>query len=465
MTTQTFTATTKHLQADLLTPVGIYLRLRDAFPQSILLECTEYNSRSNAFSYICANPMVGIEVDNEGVFIKQNGYRTLFSSINKTVDGVSQFTASIRIEGNIQHDLMPGLFGFTTYDAINLFDNVDIAVDKSKNIPYIKYDLYQIVIAFNHFTNTLSITELLPHNAESTMNRVINSLNNKNSTPYPFTLKSNEQSNTSDDQYKELVKKGKHYCAIGDVFQIVLSRQFTRSYQGDEFNVYRALRTINPSPYLFFFDYSRYKLFGSSPEAQLKVGDGEAIINPIAGTTKKTGDALNDALSLTEMLNSVKENSEHAMLVDLARNDLSRSCSEVKVDSYKEVHSYSHLFHLVSTVKGKIEGNTKPYQLLADTSPAGTLSGAPKHRAVKLISELEGTPRGFYGGSIGFMGLNGNLNHAIMIRSFCCYKNVITYQAGAGVVIGSTPEGELAEVNNKIAALRQALEQAGFNDY
>jgi anthranilate synthase component 1 len=464
MTTQTFTATTKHLQADLLTPVGIYLRLRDSYPQSILLECTEYNSRTNAFSYICANPLVGIEVDNEGVFIKQNGNRTLFSGINNTVDGVSQLAASIKIEGDMDQNLMPGLFGFTTYDAINLFDNVDIAVDKSKNIPYIKYDLYQIVIAFNHFTNTLSITELLPEDGESTMNRVINSLNNKNSTPYPFILTGDEQSNITDNQYKELVNKGKHYCAIGDVFQIVLSRQFTRAYKGDEFNVYRALRTINPSPYLFFFDYSRYKLFGSSPEAQLKVSDGEATINPIAGTTKKTGDALNDALSLTAMVNSVKENSEHAMLVDLARNDLSRSCSEVKVDSYKEVHSYSHLYHLVSTVKGKINGDTKPYQLLADTFPAGTLSGAPKHRAVKLISELEGTPRGFYGGSIGFMGLNGSLNHAIMIRSFCCHKNIITYQAGAGVVIGSTPEGELAEVNNKIAALRQAMEQADLNE-
>jgi anthranilate synthase component 1 len=444
--------------------VGIYLRLRDAFPQSILLECTEYNSRSNAFSYICANPLIGIEVDNDGVFVKQNGNRTFFTEIQETVNGVSQFSESIKIDGDIDHNLMPGLFGFTNYDAINLFDNVDIAVDKGKNIPYIKYDLFQIVIAFNHFTNTLSITELLPEKTESNMIRVISSLNNKNTTTFPFALTSPEKSNLSNNEYMKLVEKGKHYCAIGDVFQIVISRQFTRTYHGDEFNVYRALRTINPSPYLFFFDYSRYKLFGSSPEAQLKVSDGEATINPIAGTTKKTGDALKDALNLSGMVNSVKENSEHAMLVDLARNDLSRSCSDVKVDSYKEVHSYSHLFHLVSTVKGKIEGNTKPYQLLADTFPAGTLSGAPKHRAVKLISELEKTPRGFYGGSIGFMGLSGKLNHAIMIRSFCCYKNAITYQAGAGVVIGSTPEGELAEVNNKIAALRQALEQANLND-
>ena len=269
-----------------------------------------------------------------------------------------------------------------------------------------------------------------------------------------------EISGMRDDKFLDMVKQGKKHCARGDVFQIVLSRKFEQAFQGDEFSVYRALRSINPSPYLFYFDYLDYKLFGSSPEAQLQISQGMATINPIAGTIPRTGDKLNDEMLSGALLADPKENSEHAMLVDLARNDLSRHSKNVEVSSYKEVHAYSHVIHLVSTVTGKLSNSMNAYRVFADTFPAGTLSGAPKHRALQLIDHIEPAGRGYYGGAIGFLGLRGSLNHAIMIRSFASFKGKLVYQAGAGIVIDSVPEKELEEVKSKLSALRKALKMA-----
>lgn len=450
------------ISADTYTPVGIYLKLRDAFPQSLLLECSDYSSRQDAYSYICIKPIAGIRVDSKEVeyyYPDSAATSKKVSEIDSVVNFIDNFFKVFKIDDNQQDIGNHGLFGFTSYDAVNLFDNVSINISGSE-VPLIRYDFYKIVISFNHFNNTLSLCEYQYDESEEITERVISLLANRNITTYPFSKRGEETSNITDSRYMAMVNEGKKHCARGDVFQIVLSRQFNCEFSGDEFNVYRALRSINPSPYLFYFDYLGYKLFGSSPEAQLKVENGIAKINPIAGTTKRQGSAQADKVAIEELLLDPKENSEHAMLVDLARNDLSKYSSNVAVENFKEVHTYSHLIHLVSNVTGKLEEGIGAYKLFAATFPAGTLTGAPKHRAIQLINSIESTPRRFYGGAIGFIGINGSLNHAIMIRSFLSINGNLVYQAGAGIVIASTSEGELKEVNTKISALRSAIELA-----
>lgn len=455
-----FQSAVRHLQADTFTPVGIYLRLRDAFPQSLLLECSDYSSRHDSFSYICLKPLAGFEVSGGRFTTRAFDREDHVDEMHSVSSLIGGFLDSILVRGDHNGNVFPGLFGYTAYDAVNHFDTVGLEKPglAEDPIPELRYDLYQVVIAFNHFNNTLSICELQGEGTQPELPRVLSLLANRNATSFPFFVRGAERSGISDSQYKQIVTEGIRHCARGDVFQIVLSRGFERDFKGDEFNVYRALRSINPSPYLFYFDYLGFKLFGSSPEAQLRIGGGKATINPIAGTVTRTGIPDKDAALTEELLQSEKENAEHCMLVDLARNDLSKHCSGVEVDTFREVQHYSHVIHLVSTVSGQLKEGAGAYELFADTFPAGTLSGAPKHMALRLIDRYEHAARGFYGGAIGFIGLDGTLNHAIMIRSFMSRKGTLYYQAGAGVVIGSTPEGELKEVDAKISALRKAIQ-------
>jgi anthranilate synthase component 1 len=453
------------LPGDTYTPVGIYLRMRDVFPHSLLLECTDYSSRENAFSYITLKPIAGIRATATHFLSRKPGtpeIKARLENLSEIPGKVDDFLASFEELKIPDPRLMPGLFGYTSYDAINAFDNVGIQspVNETQSMPLLQYDLYRIVIAFNHFNSIITITELLPDEEKSITPDIISILANRNNTFFPFACRGTERVLTGDEDFMQQVKQGIKHCARGDVFQIVLSRKYEQDFSGDEFNVYRALRSINPSPYLFYFDFLDFKLFGSSPEAQLQVGDGRASINPIAGTVVRSGDPSTDNQLIAGLLADPKENSEHAMLVDLARNDLSRHARNVIVDSYREVHTYSHVIHLVSTVSGQLQEKDRLYRLFADTFPAGTLSGAPKHRAVQLIDGIEGKARGFYGGAIGFMGFDNSLNHAIMIRSFMSRNGTLHYQAGAGVVIGSNPEKELKEVNGKISALRKAIKKA-----
>lgn len=456
-----FNTKTITIPADTLTPVGIYLRLRDAFPQSHLLECSDYSERSDAYSYICVKPVAGIEVTPKTYRKYHPTGEASTHSLDKVCipDIVDGFIGQFNVEGHISKEILPGFFGFTQYNAINLFDNVAIRNDES-DIPLIRYDFYQVVIAQNHFNSTLTICEFLTDGQESIGLKIRSLLANRNISSFPFRKNGQETANLTDVQFMAMIEQGKKHCARGDVFQIVLSRQFNHAFMGDEFNVYRALRSINPSPYLFYFDYLGYKLFGSSPEAQLKIDKGMATINPIAGTTARVGDPVADSKAVKNLLANPKENSEHCMLVDLARNDLSRHSNHVTVETYRAVHAYSHLYHLVSTVTGKTEDSKNVYKLFAATFPAGTLSGAPKHRAIQLIDNIEPIPRGYYGGAIGYIGLNGSLNHAIIIRSFLSQKGQLIYQGGAGIVIGSSAQCELEEVNSKVAALRRAIDLA-----
>ncbi|MFW5759073.1 MAG: anthranilate synthase component I family protein, partial [Bacteroidota bacterium] len=388
---------TTHLPGDTHTPVGIYMRLRDVFPQCLLLECTDYSSRQDAYSYITLKPLSGIEATQNLFITKYTDGTSNIETIDDPLiipDKVDQYLESFKKFQLTDTKLMPGVFGYTSYDAVNTFDNVDIkSPEKDDNpIPLLKYDLYQIVIAFNHFNSILTLTEIIPDGKESITSEVISILANRNNTFFPFHTTGDERILTPDEVFKEQVQKGIGHCARGDVIQIVISRKYEQDFTGDEFNVYRALRSINPSPYLFYFDFLDFKLFGSSPEVQLQVGDGTASINPIAGTVVRSGDQEYDRKLIGQLLVDPKENSEHAMLVDLARNDLSRHANVVEVVSYREVHTYSHVIHLVSTVSGKLKEQSGLYKLFADSFPAGTLSGAPKHRAVQLIDDIEAKP-------------------------------------------------------------------------
>ncbi len=449
--------------ADVFTPVGIYLRLRDKFPGTILLESTDYRASENSFSYIGIKPIAGIEVTSTSNF--EFKYPNLpvekkqLKSRESVLGEIEKFLGQFSFSGNAAVPLAQSLFGYTTFDAVQFFETIEFNKDKQNGntIPLMRYRFYQYVIAINHFKDELYLCENQVEGIDSEFELIESIIRHKDSPGYPFTAVGEEQSNMSDAEYMQMVEQGKQHCFRGDVFQVVLSRAFQQSFTGDEFNVYRALRSINPSPYLFFFDYGDYKLMGSSPESQIIIRDGKATIHPIAGTFRRTGDDAQDKLLADKLLQDPKENAEHVMLVDLARNDLSRNAQEVQVESYRQVQFYSHVIHLVSEVSGKVDPSLNPFSLLAATFPAGTLSGAPKYRAMQIIDELEPTARGFYGGCIGAVGFNGRFNHAIMIRSILSKMNTLYYQAGAGVVAKSVASSELEEVNNKLNALKQAI--------
>ncbi len=458
------TTTHKKILSDVHTPVGIYLRLRDRFRDTILLESTDYHLAENSFSFICINAIAGIEINNSRVVeTKLPGENPVRETMDAkaSIPGIAwsfmqRFDVAPATEKPVKS--AQGLFGYTSFDAVKYFDTVSFqSRTEAGAIPLMRYRLYQYVIVINHFKNELYICENNINGIESEVAVVESLIRSRDVPVYPFSSKGEEISNLEDGEYVEMVKKGIQSCYRGDVFQIVLSRRFQQSFTGDEFNVYRALRNINPSPYLFYFDYGDYKLMGSSPESQLIIQNGKAVVHPIAGTFKRTGEDQQDQARAAELLEDAKENAEHVMLVDLARNDLSRLCDNVTVSYYRKVQYYSHVIHLVSEVTGSVKTGTNPFELLAVTFPAGTLSGAPKFKAMELIDQYEPTQRGYYGGCIGFMGFDGSCNQAIMIRTFLSRDNTLFYQAGAGVVAASKPESELQEVNNKLGALKKAI--------
>ncbi|HYJ38201.1 MAG TPA: anthranilate synthase component I family protein [Chitinophagaceae bacterium] len=463
----------KLLLADVFTPVGIYLRLRDRFRDTVLLESTDHHAAENSYSFICINAIAGIEITStnsiEFKLPNQPPERVPLTQVAMVPGLLFDFLHRFECVADTKEArFAQGLYGYTTYDAVQFFESIKFSPrnvstassELSPDIPLMRYRLYQYVIAINHFKDELFICENGVPGMESELAVVESLIRSKDVPAYPFKAKGEESSNMTDAGYVQMVKKGIQSCFRGDVFQIVLSRRFEQEFTGDEFNVYRALRSINPSPYLFFFDYGDYKLMGSSPEAQLIIKNGKAVLHPIAGTFKRTGDDETDQKETERLLQDAKENAEHVMLVDLARNDLSRVCDQVEVAHYRQVQYYSHVIHLVSEVTGKVQANNNPFQLLAKTFPAGTLSGAPKFKAMELIDAYEVTPRSYYGGAIGFMGFDGSCNHAIMIRTFLSKNNKLIYQAGAGIVAASVPENELQEVNNKLGALKKAIERA-----
>ena len=450
----------KKIIADTLTPVSAYLKLRDIFPNSILLESSDYDGRTNNYSYICCNPISTISIKNNDLKITYpDGKNIIKKNLNndQVTREIESFSNKFNCKKYNYKFITNGLFGYIAHEAVSYFEKIKLN-KKKKNleIPDIYYAVYKNIIAISLFSHEAYI---FSHNFKNddNLNQIEKILKTEKTTKYDFKIRGREFSNLTDKEFLDFVHKGKKHCYRGDVFQIVLSRRFSQGFTGDEFNVYRALRSINPSPYLFFFDYGNFKIFGSSPEAQLIIENKKAEIHPIAGTFKRTGDDKKDKETAIKLSKDPKENSEHVMLVDLARNDLSRNGTNVVVEKNREIQFFSHVIHLVSKVTGKINKNSKTFQVVADTFPAGTLSGAPKHKALELIDLYEKTARNFYGGAVGYMDFYGNFNHAIIIRSFLSKDKNLYYQAGAGIVSDSIPEKELQEVYNKLGALNKAL--------
>lgn len=458
-----FIVNSRKIMGDLHTPVSIYLKVRDTFPQSALLESSDFHAKENSISYIALKPIARVEV-NRGVsrmLLPDDIEESRELSDNFTIsDTLNNFIERFEVEGDENGNI--GLFGYTTFNCVKYTENINIKESKEErnDAPDMLYILYKYILVFNHFSDEITLLELQEEDELSNLNKIESLISQRNFANYNFFTEGEEYSTIEDEEYKKYVRQGVEHCMKGDVFQIVLSRRFVQPFSGDDFKVYRALRSINPSPYLFYFDFGGYRIFGSSPETHCKVVGKKISIDPIAGTTKRTGNYQNDMEGVEFLLNDPKENAEHVMLVDLARNDLSRNAHNVEVEFFKEPQFYSHVIHLVSRVSGILNENANPIKSFFDTFPAGTLSGAPKVKAMQLISEIEHHNRGAYGGCIGFVGLNGDINHAITIRTFVSRNNQLWYQAGAGVVAKSRDEYELNEVNSKLSALHQSIEKA-----
>ena len=453
----------KKILADTLTPVSIYQKIRDKYSNSVLLESSDYGANDNSYAYVCFNPISSFKVYNnliEKKYPDNSTQQTKLTKTNLVVNELDDYFKIFQTEKSDAKFFENGLIGYINYDAVEHFENINFqAKENDIRIPEIFYAFYSNIIIINVFNNEAL---LLHHsfNQKNNLKEIEELLKSNKISKFDFHKSGNITSNLKDNEYVDLVKKGIKHCKRGDVFQIVLSRKFKQSFEGDEFNLYRALRSINPSPYLFYFDYGSYKIFGSSPEAQLVVKNSKAEIHPIAGTFIRTGNDIEDSIKAKKLAVDQKENSEHMMLVDLARNDLSRNGNNVKVEKDREIQFYSHVIHLVSKVTAEKKNNSSTFQIVADTFPAGTLSGAPKHKAMQLISKYENSNRSFYGGAIGFMDFEGNFNHAIIIRSFLSKNHELIFQAGAGIVSKSDPKSELQEINNKLGALIKALDLA-----
>lgn len=460
-----FTAVGRTALADLFTPVSVYMRLRDTSPQSVLLECSDYHDRASSRSFVCINPIGGVSVRRgkvERAYPDGTSDTAEISPEYTCGMAINDFLSAFGVSGDLSR--WCGLYGYTSFNAVRYLENIDVKDNGADNndAPDICYQLFRDVIVFDHFDGKMTLVTLAEdgEDVSGRMDRLMLKLARGNVNVYPFSRVGGVTSPLTDAQHKANIRRGIAHCMRGDVFQVVLSRRFVQKYDGDDFALYRALRSINPSPYLFYFDFGGFRLLGSSPETHCRVENRRAFIDPIAGTTRRTGDSLADKKAAEALKNDPKENAEHVMLVDLARNDLSRNCHDVRVDLYKDVQYYSHVIHLVSRVSGELDDGADPVKAFMDTFPAGTLSGAPKVRAMQIISELEPHCRGAYGGCVGYIGLSGEMNQAITIRTFVSRNGELWMQAGGGIVAASDEECELQEVNNKLGALRKAVEMA-----
>jgi anthranilate synthase component 1 len=454
----TLNVRTKKLLADTVTPVSLYLKIRDCYRESVLLESNDFRSKEDCHSFIGMEPIAQFIVQDGFIVEKLPNGVLLRRKAEKVPDALWQFLQRFQVASDQEGSNFNGVLGHTGFDGVQYFDTLHFDPAKRRfDVPDMRYSLYRFIIAIDHFKDEMVILENIPPGEVSKMEALEKIIESQRFATHPFRLQGEEQSNLTDEAFMELVRIGKRHCYLGDVFQIVFSRQFSQKFQGDDFNVYRVLRSVNPSPYLFYFDCGDYHIFGSSPEAQMVVKDGVASVNPIAGTYRRSGDKEEDAIRALDLMADPKENAEHIMLVDLARNDLSRHATNVRVKELKDIQFFSHVIHLVSKVQGDLVPGVNPIQVFADTFPAGTLSGAPKYKALQLIDQYENQNRSFYGGALGYIAFNGDMNQAIVIRSFLSKDNTLFYQSGAGVVAASVEEKELQEVNNKLGALKKAL--------
>ena len=453
------------LPADLETPVGLYMKIRDLYPQSVMMESSDYHTTQNSVSLLGVEPIGHFKVSDEKIeMLWPDGKKEIIriergSQVAEELKGYLESLDELKVEGG----LVNGILGYTAYDAVRYFEPA-VKISKPRecfsHIPDMLYILFRFVVQVNHFKNEMTVIENIPDGARSQTHELVSVLKNKDIPHYTFSAKNDRETRVSDEAFLEIVKKCISHCKRGDVFQIVPSRCFSEGFTGDDFNVYRALRSVNPSPYLFYFDMGSFRIFGSSPETHLRVRGGKAWIDPIAGTFKRSGNDEKDKELAESLLVDEKENAEHIMLVDLARNDLSRTGGTVDIEFLKQIQFYSHVIHMVSRVVAKLPEDADIYELFAKTFPAGTLTGAPKVRAMQIIDDIEPHARKIYGGCIGYFGFDRSLNQAITIRTFVSSGGRLYSQSGGGVVAHSNPESELQETKNKLGALRSAIEKA-----
>ena len=475
METFNYQTTSRTILADLYTPVSVYMRLRDIYPQSALMESSDYHDKDNSRSFIGINPVASVAIGHNVATVTYPDGSVMKRPLDAdfgSAEAIHALIDYIHVKGDHAH--LCGLYGYTSFNAVRYFENINVKDEtlEKNDAPDLLYIMYKDIIVFDHFNNQLTViglSEDAKDTGGSGLSEIFKAMNRSNVQAYDFHPVGDVRSTLTDEEHKANIRRGIQHCLRGDVFQIVLSRRFIQQYEGDDFRLYRALRSINPSPYLFYFDFGGFRIFGSSPETHCRIEGGRAYIDPIAGTTKRTGDVEKDKQGAEFLRNDPKENAEHVMLVDLARNDLSRNCHNVRVEYYKDIQYYSHVIHLVSRVSGELDGPAEcertggkssgadPIKTFIDTFPAGTLSGAPKVRAMQLISEYEPHNRGAYGGCIGYIGFDGSLNQAITIRTFVSRNGELWFQAGGGIVAKSNEEYELQEVNNKLGALRRAI--------
>lgn len=452
------------LPGDIHTPVSVYLKLRDLYPQSALMESADTTEADNGRSFIGLCALASVEVSHGTVVYRLPGKKRKVYSLPQGNDSLAKvlqdFLSLFSVKGKGSEYC--GLYGYTSFNAVHHLEGINIkdSRDARNDAPDVLYILYRYLVVMDSTKQELKLVEITSEEEQPSMQHIVKAIMNRNFPVYTFCTTGEMTSTLTDDAHRENIRQGIRHCLRGDVFQVVLSRRYVLPFSGDDFQVYRALRAINPSPYLFYFDFGGFRIFGSSPETHCRICGEKAYIDPIAGTVRRTGNPIADRNAEQSLLTDPKENAEHVMLVDLARNDLARNCTKVRVEHFRMVKRYSHVIHLVSRVSGILKPGVTAPKVFLDTFPAGTLSGAPKVRAMQIISELEPHNRGAYGGCIGFIGLDGSLNQAIIIRSFVSRGGDLWMQAGGGIVAHSNVEAEMQEVNNKLAALRKAVEIA-----
>lgn len=455
--------TTQHIKisADHLTPVLIYQRVKEIYPCSSLLESFEQRNHQQHYSYIAFDRLGHFQYENgkittriaKNIFSKEIHPSEIISELDQQLNNISFSAFEFPFSTG-------GFLGYLSYDAA--IAHHELSEGLNSEIPLFKYQFYKYFLVFDHFRDEVHLFENLLEE-ESCIDEITHFIQNGKTSENLFNLNGDEIADMGNEEFISLAKNAKNHCARGDVFQLVLSRKFEQKFKGDDFAIYRELRRLNPSPYLFYFDFGNFHLFGSSPEAQLILKKNIAKVNPIAGTYKKTGDSIHDNQQKENLLKDEKEIAEHMMLVDLARNDLNKTGLGAKVIKFREIEEYSHVFHLVSEIETEIKKDVNKMEIVFNTYPAGTLTGAPKHKAMQLIQQYEKSNREFYGGCIGIIDSNKNFNHAITIRSILSKNNTLTYRAGAGITIQSDEKNELEEINNKLNALRTAIQNVNNN--
>ena len=452
------------IAGDLDTPVSAFMKLA-AFAPRFLLESVEGGERLARYSFIGFGDALEVRLDRDG-FTLGDERRPVPGTTAELLTGLRD---ALRRAPQPQPDiagvpLAGGLVGYSSYDVVRFFERLPARTGLESGVPALHYVAPRSLLVFDHLTRGIALVHAgSEQERRSLRHEVVRALRGglpngaragKYSQPTPAYSRAD---------YMSAVKRTQEYIAAGDVYQLVLSARFSGRHDLDPFQAYRALRLINPSPYMYYCAMGDVTVVGSSPEALVKLKGGQAQLRPIAGTRPRSDDPAIDAVRELELKADPKENAEHIMLVDLARNDLGRvaRAGSVHVDPYRAIERYSHVMHIVSGVHGELAPGSDAFDLFAAAFPAGTLVGAPKVRAMQIIDELEPVSRGLYGGTVGYFGARGDMDHAITIRTLVFRGDEYSYQAGAGIVADSVPETEHEEVLAKSAAMVRALELAG----